>query len=109
MRLIFHDDWCRQCTEKMELTKKQLYMLPQVVGHYISHNDAQYYKKKLVKVNKKSEIPVGYYACGMYRYCCPKCDSKLVKLTIFLPVRDEEKYEDTILFQNGELDNFIYK
>ena len=108
MRAMFHYDWCPECTEKMELTKKQLYMLPQTVGHYVSHKEAEYYKKNLVKVEKKADIPPGIYACGIYRYCCPKCDKKVIRLSIFLPVRDEEKYEDTIIFQNGEMDNFIY-
>ena len=88
IRSIFHDDWCSECTSVMETRKKQLYMLPQLVGNYVSHSNASYYKKNLIKVNKKAEIPTGYYACGIYEYRCPKCNNKLVKLSIFLPVRD---------------------
>lgn len=109
IRSIFHGDWCKECTEVMDITKKQLYMLPVLVDHYISHNDATYYKNNLIKVNRKADIPIGYYACGITVYCCPKCDYKCVKLSIFLPVRDQEKYEDTVYFENGEMDDFIYK
>lgn len=108
-RLAFHDDWCKNCTETMEIRKKQLYMLPQVVGHYVSQKSPSYYKKNLIKVNKKADIETGYYACGIYVYACPRCSYKMVKLSIFLPVREQEKYEDTIYFDNGELDDFIYK
>ena len=107
IRAPFHDDWCRKCTEPMEVIKKQLYMLPILVGHYTSHTNAKYYIENLVRVNKKKDIPTGYYACGIYQYRCPKCTKRLVKLSIFLPVRDEEKYEETIIFENGELDNFL--
>ncbi len=104
---IFHDDWCRKCQTKMEEKKRQLYMLPMTVGHYSSHSDANYYKKNLIKVNKKADIPVGKYACGIIKYKCPKCGYKITKLSIFLPVREQEKYEDSIYFENGELDDFI--
>lgn len=109
LRLMFHDDWCKKCTEVMDIREKQLYMLPQMVGHYVSHQSPSYYKEKLIKVNKKSDIPTGYYACGIYVYSCPQCSYELVKLSIFLPVREQEKYEDTIYFENGELNDFIYK
>ena len=36
-RATFHDDWCPDCYEKMEVLKKQLYSLPLMVGHYESH------------------------------------------------------------------------
>lgn len=107
MRAPFHDDWCKRCTEPMEIRKKELYMLPILVGHYMSHSDAEYYIQNLVKVNKKKDIPTGYYACGIYMYHCPKCNYKVVKLSIFLPVRDEEKFEEAIIFENGELDVFL--
>ena len=29
------------------------------------------------------------------------------EMTIFLPVREEEKYEDTVVFRNGEMDAFL--
>lgn len=108
-RSYFHDDWCPECTTVMTIKQKKIYMLPMSVGHYISHQNAEYYKKNLIKVNKKSDIPVGIYACGMQVYCCPKCNKKVVKLSIFLPVRDEEKYEEKIFFNNGELNDFVNK
>lgn len=108
MRSAFHDDWCKQCTEVMEVKKLQLYMLPQIVGNYVSHKDASYYKKNLIKVDRKADIPAGYYACGAHLYNCRHCGYKYIKLSVFLPVRDYEKYEDTIIFENGEMDDFIY-
>ncbi|MCI8309324.1 MAG: hypothetical protein HFJ45_03780 [Clostridia bacterium] len=106
---IFHDDWCRKCQYQMDETWRQLYMLPMRVGHYIEHNDANYYINNLYKVNCKADIPIGTYACGIIKYRCSRCGSELVKLSIFLPVRDQEKYEDTVYFNNGELDNFLRK
>ena len=82
-------------------------MLPMMVGHYVSHKDASYYKKNLVKVSKKADIPTGYYACGITKYHCPECQSERVKLSIFLPVRDVEKLEEVVFYENGELDDFI--
>lgn len=82
-------------------------MLPMMVGHYTSHKDPEYYRKNLRKVNRKADIPVGTYACGMIVYRCPACSHRTVKLSIFLPVRDQEKYEDGFLFENGELDDLI--
>lgn len=101
------DDHCTPCAVKMDTVKKQLYMLPMTVGHYTKHDDPNYYEHNLVKVDKKADIPTGFYACGAYLYKCPKCGQQAVKLNIFLPVRDEEQFEDTYLFENGELDNFI--
>lgn len=106
-RSIFHDDWCSKCYEPMDVYKKELYMLPMMVGHYVSHTNPNYYKKNLIKVNSKKEIPVGTYACGIYVYKCPACSHKATKLSIFLPVRDVEKSEDAFLFENGEMDDFI--
>ena len=101
---IFHDDWCRECQNQMEEKSKKLYMLPMTVGHYVSHNDPEYYRKNLISVNRKSDIRVGNYACGIKVYRCPECLHELVKLSIFLPVRDQEKYEEVIYFENNELD-----
>ena len=47
------------------------------------------------------------YACGIITYWCSNCGRKVTKLSIFLPVRDIEKYEEAFLFENGEFDNFI--
>lgn len=109
IRAIFHDDWCSKCQGQMEEKKRKLYMLPMMVGHYTSHKNAKYYMENLTYVNKKAEIPTGFYACGVTLYECLECEHKMVKLSIFLPVRDEEKYEDFIYFENGELDDFIWK
>jgi len=109
MQSIFHADWCSICQCQMKEKKRQLYMLPMIVGHYVSHDDPNYYKKNLIKVNCKADIPTGTYACGAIIYECPQCGNRIVKLSIFLPVRDEEKYEDSICYKNGELDDFIWK
>lgn len=110
MRAVFHDDWCSQCQSSMDVVHKQLYALPTMtVGHYYSHDEADYYKVNLVKVNKKAEIPTGMYACGMHVYRCPECGHRAVKLTVFLPVRDHEKQEQLLYFDNGEMDDFIYR
>ncbi len=107
IRGFFHDDWCSKCQSKMEEKNRSLYMLPMMVGHYTSHDDAEYYKKNLIQVNSKADIPIGNYACGLIAYECQECGHKAVKLSIFLPVRDEEKLEDAKYFENGEMDNFI--
>ena len=98
-----------KCQSQMEEKKRQLYMSPMIVGNYTSHENAEYYKKNLIKVNQKSDIPTGNYACGMIQYECPECGHEAVKLSIFLPVRDIEKQEDAFLFEKGELDDFIRK
>jgi len=109
IRSMFHDDWCPQCKTPMELTHKQLYALPTMyVGHYQGHDDADYYKKHLVPVEKKAQIPTGMYACGIYVYRCPACGHRTVKLMTFLPVRDQEKMEQNLYFQDGEMDDFIF-
>lgn len=107
IRSFFHDDICKQCQNQMEEKKRQLYILPITVGHYQEHKDVEYYKQNLRKVNCKADIPSGMYACGLVVYECPECGHRLVKLSIFLPVRDQEKYEDTVWFQNGEMDDFV--
>lgn len=109
IRSFFHDDICSQCQNQMEEKKRQLYVLPMMVGHYQEHKEAEYYKKNLQKVKCKADIPSGMYACGAIMYECPECSHRLVKLSIFLPVRDQEKYEDTVWFQNGEMDEFILR
>lgn len=107
LRHRFHDDWCSRCYSEMNTVKKQLYMLPDMmVGHYVRHEDAGYYKTHLVKVEKKAEIPTGIYACGIHNYRCPECGHRAVRLTVFLPVREEEKLEQLLYFENGEMDSF---
>lgn len=107
IRSIFHEDWCSKCQNKMDERNRSLYMLPMTVGHYVSHKDANYYKKNVYRVSKKSEIPAGTYACGMVSYKCPNCGNRVVRVSIFLPVRDQEKLEETFYFENGEFDQFF--
>ena len=107
LRCLFNDDICSKCGGTNDQTFKQLYLLDQMVGHYVCHEDANYYKKNIIKVEKKSDIPTGMYACGIIEYTCRNCNNKIVKLSVFLPVRDQEKYEEYIYFKNGELDEFL--
>lgn len=105
----FRDDWCGKCQTEMTLLGKPLYALPTMrVGHYVQHDDADYYKKNLVPIRQKSQVPAGMYACGMHLYRCPVCGHRAVKLTVFLPVREEEKIEQLLLFENGEMDDFVF-
>ncbi|EOS23851.1 hypothetical protein C806_02637 [Lachnospiraceae bacterium 3-1] len=110
MRAAFHDDWCNLCQSEMDVMHKQLYAMPDVtVDHYVSHESADYYRKHLVPVEKKAQIPAGMYACGFHIYRCPNCGHRRTKLTTFLPVRDQEKIEEILFFDHGELDDFIYQ
>ncbi|MBD5118717.1 MAG: hypothetical protein HDT37_06355 [Clostridiales bacterium] len=105
----FQDDWCKGCKREMEKARKQLFVLPgMTVGNYVRHEDAGYYKKHLRMVDKKADIPPGMYACGAIQYRCPECGKRLTKLELFLPVRDEEKHEIPVLFEHGELDDFLW-
>lgn len=106
-RALLHDDWCQTCTNPMTLTKKQLFMLPMMVGHYRSIDDPNYYVQNLVKVQKKSDIPTGYYACGTYLYHCQHCSKDIAKLTVFLPVRDQEQVEESHLMEDSALLEFL--
>lgn len=110
MRAAFHDDWCGKCQSEMRVANKQLYALPGVmVGHYVPHEEPEYYKNRLTKVSKKADIPTGMYACGIHTYRCPQCGHQAVKVTVFLPVRDDEKVEQVLYFDNGELDDFVWE
>ena len=107
-KAMFHDDWCSQCQAEMAQTFKQLYALPtMMVGHYVSHKEPEYYKRNLKRVGRKADIPTGMYACGVIAYRCPECGHRAVKLSIFLPVRDQEKHEEGFYFEKGEMDDFI--
>lgn len=108
LKAIFHDDWCSRCRTPMHEYYRQLYMLPVTVDHYVSHKDADYFIQNLIKVKRKADIPPGTYACGAIVYRCPACGHRLVKLSVFLPVRDQEKFEDYIYFEQGEMDDFLY-
>jgi len=109
LREKFHDDWCSECTSEMEVIHRQLYALPTMtVGHYVCHGEPEYYKKNLVPVNRKADIPTGMYACGITAYRCPQCGHRAVKLAVFLPVRDMEKPEQNLYFERGEMDDFLW-
>lgn len=100
----FKDDWCEKCTKPMDLKKKQLFMLPGLmVGHYVQHDDPNYYVQNMVKVNKKADIPSGVYACGTYVYHCNECQRDVVKIVVFLPVRDQEQVEEAFLYEDPDL------
>lgn len=93
----------------MKRAGKRLFALPDMaVGHYTSHADADYYRQALQAVAQKTDIPAGIYACEAMRYRCPKCGKSLTKLSIYLPVRDQKKREEDILFENGQLDDFLW-
>ena len=105
----YQDDWCGDCKCGMEKVRKQLFALPDMtVGHYVEHKDAGYYKRNLRMVDKKADIPSGMYACGAIQYRCPECARRVTVLDPFLPVRDEEKHEGTVVFRGGELDDFLW-
>lgn len=107
VRAALRDDWCSKCCEPMDHEEKQLFFLPQRVGHYRKHEDVEYYLENLELVEKKADIPTGYYACGAYVYFCPRCAKRIVKLLIFLPVRDEEMIEDVHVFEDERLRELV--
>ena len=100
----FQDNWCKTCKTQMQTMAEQLYMMPMTVGHYTSHKDAAYYYNSLYPVLDKSSITTGYYACRGTAYQCPGCGRRATALYIFLPVRNEEKFEDACFFEKGEMD-----
>lgn len=105
----FQDNWCRDCKCEMEKVRMQLFALPNMtVGHYVEHKGPAYYKRELRTVDKKADIPPGMYACGATQYRCPECGRRVTVMDPFLPVRDEEKHEGNVVFQNGELDEFLW-
>lgn len=106
----FQDDWCRDCKSQMEEARQRLFALPgQTVGHYTEHKDPDYYRRELRGVDKKADIPPGMYACGAVQYRCPQCGKRVTVLDPFLPVRDEEKHEGTVVFEDRELDDFLWR
>ena len=77
------------------------------VGNYRSHKDDSYYRRNLYPVSGKADIPAGYYACRAIRYRCPDCGRQFVKLSVFLPVREQEQFEEALLFREGELNELV--
>ena len=105
----FQDNWCKDCKCEMEKVRKQLFALPDMTASRdVDHKHPGYYKRELRIVDKKADIPPGMYACGAIQYRCPECGRRLTKLDLFLPVRDEEKHETPVLFEHGELDEFLW-
>ncbi|MCM1537857.1 MAG: hypothetical protein NC254_05630 [bacterium] len=103
------DKYCSRCQSELNVAAERLYALPDLsVGHYIRHEDAEYYKKHLVPIVQKSQVPAGMYACRATAYQCPQCGHRAVKLVVFLPVRDEEKMEQGLYFEKGEMDDFLF-
>ena len=77
-------------------------------GHYESHTEVRYFKRALWPVEEREDIPAGTYACRALEYRCPRCGRRRVKLSVFLPVRDKNKMEETILFDDGEQMEFLW-
>lgn len=109
LKAKFCDDYCSKCQHKMDVAAVSLYALPDMmVGHYVIHKDPGYYKKHLVPIRQKSQVPAGMYACSIQVYQCPQCGHRPVKMRVFLPVREEEKTEQMFYFENGEMNDFIF-
>lgn len=106
---IFHADWCKKCRMPMEEEERsrQLYTLPMTVGNYIAHKDAEYYRQNLQPVADRAHILPGIYACDVIACRCPECGHRAVKLSVYLPVRDQNQQEGVYLFENGELNGFL--
>lgn len=107
LRARFCDDYCDRCKTKAPVAGQRLFALPMTVGNYCSHKDASYYLRNLHPVSGKADIPAGYYACNAIRYRCADCGRQFVKLSIFLPVREQEKFEESLLFREGELNEMV--
>ena len=106
----YQDDWCRECGCAMEKARKQLFAMPGVsVGHYTEHKEPEFYRKNLYIVDKKADTPRGISAWGAIQYRCPECARRVTVLAPFLPVRDEEKHEGSVVFRGGELDDFLWQ
>lgn len=104
------DNWCRDCKREMEEARRRLFALPnQTVGHYVEHTDPGYYMEELWTVDSKGDIPPGMYACGAIQYRCPQCGRRITVLDPFLPVRDKEKHEGALVFEDRALDDFLWR
>ena len=103
-------DWCRACRLDMEEDRRRLFALPCMsVGHYVEHTDPEFYEENLYAVTQRADIPPGMYACGAVQYRCSGCGRRVTMLDLFLPVRDQEKHEGSVVFQNGELDDVLWR
>ncbi len=109
LKAPFRDDWCKNCGRTMNHPHKRLFVIPGMkVGCYESHTDVDYYREALRPVKGREDIPAGTYACRAVEYHCPQCGRRRVKLSIFLPVRDKIKREETIVFDNGKRLEFLW-
>lgn len=103
-------DWCRPCKCSMEKLRRRLFALPELsVGCYRAHKEPDYYRENLHPVDRRSDIPAGMYACTATQYRCPQCGRRITVLDPFLPVRNEEKHEKPVVFEAGELDEFLWR
>ena len=100
-------DYCKPCKKIMEEDKKQLFFIPVFQGNKLPENDVNYFLKNLIPVNNKSEIPLGYYACGGKKLVCDNCLKSVVSLEVFLPVRDQELFECYYSFDDGALNHLF--
>ena len=99
---------CSVCKEIMELKSEQLYAMPNHhVGHYGVKEEGAYFKRNLVPIESKAQIPTGMYACRARLYHCPKCGHEMIRFHPFLPVRDQEMAEFPVTLEYAELDAFL--
>lgn len=102
-------NWCRKCKRELEVSGRRLFALPRVsVGRYMEHTDPEFYEENLYLVDRKEDIPPGMYACRAVQYRCPGCGKRVTVLNPFLPVREREKREGSVVFRGGELDDFLW-
>lgn len=104
-----HVDWCRKCKREMQRGRKRLFAIPRLnVGHYVEHMDPEFYWENLFVVDSRLDIPAGMYACWAVEYRCPACGGINTEIKPFLPVRDLDKREKSVVFRSGELDDFLW-
>ncbi len=80
MRAVFHDD-CVKLHGSYGSQKITTVFLPQMVGNYVSHKNAAYYKNSLIKVNKKADIPTGIMPAVHIFIPLSDCGYKFIKLS----------------------------
>lgn len=104
LKAKLRDDWCADCSRKLEIQgEPRIYSLPMMVGQYREHDDPVYYLRNLRPVFDIKSLPNGQYASRMTILRCPGCGCRRERLSIFLPVRGEEKFESVHFFENDEL------
>ncbi len=99
---------CRVCKELMEAREERLYAMPSVtVGHYVRREHGEWYRRGLVPISSKAQIPTGMYGARAKLYKCPRCGQEKAVITPFLPVRDAEKTELPVTLEYLELEAFL--